>query len=57
MFLAICSNFNVKLKREGGASPPPSDRRPVRPGGGAGPPLSLQFYIEILAYSKKHIGI
>ena len=56
LFWAICLNFNVKLKREGGACPPlvglVGGRR-----GGAGSPLSFQFYIEISTYGQKHIEI
>ena len=42
--------FDVKLKREGGAKPPPRPTIDPSDQGGLGSPLSFQFYIEILTY-------
>ena len=58
MCLAICYNFNVKLKRERGARPPRLQTVDLSDQGGGGwLPLPFQLYIEISTYGQTHVEI
>ena len=52
LFLAICSNFNVKLKTEGAASPPPRPTADPSDQGGLAPPSPFSFTLKFEHMAK-----